>query len=83
MMNANPVTLQPELEVFERHRFELLERAAGKYVLVKGPDIIGTFETEVEAIREGYQRYGNDAFLVKHVLEADVPLNFASFHLGV
>jgi hypothetical protein len=61
----------------------LLERAAGQYALVKGADIVGTFETEAEAIREGYQRFGNEAFLVKHVLEADVPLNFASFNLGV
>jgi hypothetical protein len=83
MMSSTTVTLQQELEVFERHRFELLDRAAGKYVLVKGLDIIGTFETEAEAIREGYQQFGNDAFLVKHVLEADVPLNFASFNLGL
>jgi hypothetical protein len=26
---------------------------------------------------------GNEAFLVRHVVEAEVPLNFTSFNLGV
>ena len=82
-MSSTNVTLQPELELFERHRLELLARASGKFALVKGSDIVGTFETEGDAIREGYQRFGNHPFLVKHVVEADVPLNFASFNLGV
>jgi hypothetical protein len=83
MSHSEPVVLSSELDFFEHHRMEWLDRAAGKYALVKGSELIGLFETETEAIRAGYQRFGNEAFLVKHVVEADVPLNFTSFNLGV
>jgi hypothetical protein len=83
MTTSGTITLQPELAVFERLRLSLLDRALGKYALVKGSDLVDTFEGEAEAIREGYRRFGNEPFLVKHIVEADVPLNFTSFNLGI
>lgn len=79
---ATPV-LQQELEFFDRQRLDLLVRAPGKYALVKGSALIGIFDTELEAVRAGYQKIGNETFLVKHIVEADVPLTFTSFNLGV
>ena len=72
-----------ELEVFERLRLSLLDRAPGAYALVKGSDLVETFGSEAEAIREGYRRFGNEAFLVKRIVVADVPMNFTSFNLGM
>ena len=67
---------------FNQHRAELLEAAAGKFALVKGNELLGTFESETAAIRHGYETLGNVPFLVKQITEADIPLNF-TFHLGV
>ena len=78
-----PPVLKQELDYFEKRRIELLEQAAGKYALVKGEMLLGIFDTELEAIRAGYQTIGNEPFLVKHILEADVPLTFTSFNLGI
>jgi len=83
MSASEPIVPGTELDFFENHRMELLERAAGKYALVKGTTLIDVFETELEAIRAGYQQFGNEAFLVKHIVQADVPLKFTSFNLGV
>jgi hypothetical protein len=83
MTTSGTITLHTELDVFERLRLSLLKRAPGKYALVKGNDLVGTFGSEAEAIREGYLRFGNEPFLVKHIVEADVPLNFTSFNLGI
>jgi hypothetical protein len=83
MTTFGTITLQTELEAFERLRLSLLDRAPGKYALVKGKDLVDAFATEAEAIREGYRRFGNEAFLVKHIVEADVPMNFTSFNLGM
>jgi len=71
-----------DLDYFERHRVALLQSACGKFVLIKGERVIGIFDTEIEAVRAGYDHFGNEAFLVKHVVEADVPLNFTAFNLG-
>jgi hypothetical protein len=77
-MTSGTIELQAELDVFERLRLSLLDRAAGKYALVKGSDLVDVFGTEAEAIRDGYRRFGNEAFLVKHIVEADVPMIFTS-----
>jgi hypothetical protein len=83
MSHSEPIVLHSELAFFESHRLELVDRAAGKYALVKGSELVGVFETETEAIRAGYQRFGNEAFLVEQIVEADVPLKFTSFNLGI
>ena len=83
MTTSGTITLQTELDVFERLRLSLLDRAPGKYALVKGSDLVDTFGSEAEAIREGYRRFGNEAFLVKRIVVADVPMNFTSFNLGM
>ena len=78
MTSSGTIELQTELEVFERLRLTLLDRAAGKYALVKGSDLVEIFVSEAEAIRDGYRRFGNEAFLVKHIVVADVPILFTS-----
>jgi len=83
MTTSGTITLQTELDQFERLRLSLLDRASGRFALVKGRNLVDTFGSEAEAIREGYRRFGNEPFLVKHIVEADVPLNFTSFNLGM
>jgi hypothetical protein len=77
-----PSELEVEMRFFNEHRAELLREAAGKFALVKGDTLLGTFDSETAAIRHGYETLGNVSFLVKEVTEADIPLNFA-LHLGV
>ena len=83
MPTAATRKLQEELEFFERQRLDLLARAPGKYALVKGSELIGIFDSEVEAAGAGYRQLENEPFLIKHIVEADVPLIFSSFNLGV
>lgn len=83
MPTTHATDLETELRYFSEHRSELLARAAGKFALVKGEALIGTFDSETAAIRHGYQTLGNVPFLVKQVTEADIPLSFTSFNLGV
>ncbi len=71
-----------ELDYFERERMQLLSRAKGKFAVIKGEELIGVFDTEMDAVRAGYRRLGNEAFLIKHIVEADIPLNFTAFNLG-
>jgi hypothetical protein len=82
-MDAAPILLQPELQYFEQRRLQLPSQAPGKYALVKGAALAGIFDSEIEAVGAGYRRFGNDAFLVKHIVEAELPLTFATFNLGI
>jgi hypothetical protein len=75
--------LSKELRTYSAHKSELLRRARGKYVLIKGSRIVGTFESELDAAHQGYEQFGNVPFLVKQVVEVEVPLDFTSSLIGV
>jgi len=83
MQVTGVIELETELRFFETHRAELVREARGKYALVKGEQLIGVYEDPNAAIRAGYEHFGNEPFLVKEILEVDIPLNFTSFNLGV
>jgi hypothetical protein len=83
MSPSQATELEIELRFFNQHRHELFQAASGKFALVKGEEVLGTFESETEAIRNGYEKLGNVPFLVKRITEADIPLSFTSFNLGV
>ncbi|HEX9735674.1 MAG TPA: hypothetical protein VGG06_27255 [Thermoanaerobaculia bacterium] len=75
--------LDQELKTYDSHRYELLGRARGKYVLIKKDRILGEFESQQDALHRGYDEFGNEPFLVKRVVEIEVPYSFTSFHIQV
>lgn len=58
-----------ELKTFEAHKAALLESALGKYVLIKGSEIIGFYDRKEDALSEGYRRFRLKGFLVQRVQE--------------
>ena len=75
--------LEHELRTYEANREQLLGTSNGKYVLIKGDQIVGIFDSNLDAIRQGYEKFGNVPFLVKQVLEVETPQNFTSNLLGI
>lgn len=75
--------LEAEIQTYERHREELLGTAEGKFVLVHHGGVVGVYDTKHDAITEGYRQLGNVPFLVKQVLNVEVPQNFVSQLLGI
>jgi hypothetical protein len=63
--------LAKELETYQENRDSLLSTAEGMFVLIKGDDVLGEFDTEADAIRQGYLQLGNVPFLVKQVLQVE------------
>lgn len=62
-----PSLLARELETYEAHKADLLWNAMGRWVLIKGDRVLGTYDSQLEALRAGYQRLGHVLFLVKQV----------------
>jgi hypothetical protein len=65
--------LERELKTYERERLRMLEEHKGKFVLIHKSEIAGYFTTHLEAVNEGYQRFGNVPFLVKEIVEVETP----------
>ena len=78
-----PTLLDIEWETFEGHREELVGRSEGKYVLIHEDQILGVFESQQDAISQGYERLGNVPFLVKQIARFDAPQNFVTNLLGI
>jgi len=75
--------LDTEWETYKHHREELLGQAEGKYVLIRGDEIVGIFNSKGDAIAQGYERFGNVPFLVKEIVKVETPQNFVSGLLGI
>lgn len=65
--------LDEELRTFEENKSELLSASEGKFVLIKENCVLGIFETQAEAIGEGYRRLGNVPFLTREIAEREIP----------
>ena len=78
-----PPLLDEELKTYDEHRESLLGPAEGKFVLIRKDQIIGVYDSKMDAIAQGYQQFGNVPFLVKQVLKVETPQNFISSLLDV
>ncbi len=75
--------LGTELKTYEQHRDHLLGTAEGKFVLIRNDQVIGVYDSKMDAITQGYQKFGNVPFLVKQVVKVEAPQNFVSNLLGL
>jgi hypothetical protein len=72
--------LEKELSVYDAHLIDLLPYE-GKYVLISGEIVSGTFDSYDEALAAGYEKYGLDPFLVKQINRAE-PIHYFSRDLS-
>jgi len=76
------MSLEQELKTYEQEKQKLLLESKGKFVLIKGNEIIGVYANQEDALTEGYKKFGNQEFLVKEITEIE-PVNFFSRPLVV
>jgi len=64
-MNA----INPNFEFFESKLPELLKEHRGQYALVKDKAIQGIYASVEEALKQGYEKFGNTDFLVQEITD--------------
>ncbi len=64
------MTLEREIETYRQKLPELLPHK-GKYVVIHGSEVVGVFDGFEDALRVGYERFGNEAFLVRKISETE------------
>jgi hypothetical protein len=61
--------LAVELNTYRRELGRLLsDGEEGRWVLAKGDEVVGTWDTFNDAIQVGYDRFGHTPFLVQQIL---------------
>ena len=59
--------LSQEYQAYKARKDELLVKHEGKFVLIKGDEIIDIFASYEDALKEGLKKFGNIPFLVKQI----------------
>ena len=75
--------LKTEREYFARSLEEWLKLYLNKFALIKGEELIGTFDTDMSAVAEGARLFGNAPFLVRRIVPGDQVLNAPAYTLGI
>lgn len=70
------MALERELALYNEHLLELLPNE-GKYVVIKGEEVLDVYDTLDDALGAGYERYGDVDFLVKQI-HAVEPIEYFS-----
>ena len=73
-----PALLEKEVRHYNKIRNELLGKAKNKYALIHEDELIDTFKSKDDAIKKGYELFGNKPFLVKQILEVEKTYHFTS-----
>lgn len=60
------MALEKEMETY-KNNLSTLKDHEGKFVLIKGADVVDMFSSYEDAMRDGYRRFGLEPFLVKQI----------------
>ena len=60
------MALEKELETFRREQPTLL-KSLGKFVLIRGDDVVGIYDTYTDALKVGHDTFGLNSFLVNQI----------------
>lgn len=77
------MALEKELALFAKIKPELLKNHEGKFVLIRGAELIGAFDSAENAYAEGVKRFGREPFLVKKVTEQEEVYRNQALALGL
>jgi hypothetical protein len=57
--------LELEFKYYIEHQDELVQKYNGKYLVIKGEQIAGAYDTKVEAYTETSKKYETGSFLIQ------------------
>lgn len=69
---AQQEALEREREIYEAHLEEWRQTHMGKFVLIKGDEVVGFFDSLDSAFNEGTARFKLDPFFVKQVTPREI-----------
>lgn len=75
--------LEQEIKFYQDNLEAWLTNFAGKFVVVKGNELIGVFDTIDAALSEGARRFGLNSFLVRRVERTPQEIRIPALTLGL
>jgi len=60
--------LEKEFQFYKEHQDELVKKHGGKFLAIVGEEIVGVYNSELEAYRNTKKKYAAGTFLIQHCL---------------
>ena len=79
----NEDVLAKEQTYYEAHRLEYLQRYAGKFLLIRGEEFHGAYDTFADALASSAEKFGDVPVFIKQVESDEKPLSFPALQLGI
>jgi hypothetical protein len=77
------MALETEVGFYNELLPELLEQGEGKYVVIKGRELLGVYGDSDLAYGAGLERYGFTSFLLRPIRAVQPVLDLTNLHLGL
>lgn len=74
--------LEKEFQYFVDHQDELVKKYRGRFIVIKGEEIIGNYSSEMEAYTESIKNHELGTFLIQHCLPGSESIT-QTFHSRV
>jgi len=71
MEEMRAMALEREIQTYKERLSELL-KDQGKFVLIRGDEVVGIFESCEAAVRHGYELFGLEPFLAREIREKEI-----------
>ena len=77
------MAFEKETAYFNAHKVDLMQHYKGQFALIKEEDLLGTYTTFEEAFEAGVKLLGNQAFLIRQVVEGEEVVQYPALAAGM
>lgn len=74
--------LEKEFEYYLKNKGKLVKEYEGKYIVIKGEEVVGVYDSELEAYQTSKDKYSLGTFLIQPCTKGDADVS-QTFHSRV
>lgn len=75
--------LEEEIAYYQQNHDAWATKYPGKFILVKGSELIGAFDTMQSALDEGSRRFGLSSYLIRRIGESTKEISIPALTMGL
>ncbi|MBW7913804.1 MAG: hypothetical protein H3C54_08960 [Taibaiella sp.] len=64
--------IENEINYYKANRLEFIQQYEGKYLAIKGMEVIGVYGSATEAVEETGKLYSRDSYIIEHPLDLSI-----------
>ena len=65
-------TIENEIKYYKANRMEFILQYEGKYLAIKGMEVIGVYQSATEAVEETGKLHARDSYIIEHPLDLSI-----------